>query len=90
MTPPTVHIDEAARLLQVSRRTVYTRIREGRLVTVKAGTSQRVTLESLRDELERLNRPTPRGPYTGQPPARSRSLPAGNPSLPPGRPPRTP
>jgi excisionase family DNA binding protein len=41
-------IDDAARLLGVSRRTVYYRIREGRLVTIRcrAG-SQRVLLSSI-------------------------------------------
>ena len=43
-----VSIDHAAELLGVSRRTVYNRIRDGRLQTVRTlGGSQRVTLESL-------------------------------------------
>ena len=43
-----VTIDHAAQLLGVSRRTVYYRIREGRLRTVRTlGGSQRVLLESL-------------------------------------------
>ena len=51
-----VLLDHAAELLGVSRRTVYYRIREGRLQTVRTiGGSQRVLLESiermLRDEL---------------------------------------
>jgi excisionase family DNA binding protein len=43
-----VTIDQAAHLLGVSRRTVYYRIREGRLRTVRTlGGSQRVLVESL-------------------------------------------
>lgn len=53
-----VTIEKAAQLLGVSRRTVYYRIREGRLLTVRTlGGSQRVLLESVRDE-KRL-KPTP-------------------------------
>ena len=43
-----VSIDQAAYLLNVSRRTVYNRIREGRLQTIRTiGGSQRVLVESL-------------------------------------------
>jgi excisionase family DNA binding protein len=43
-----VAIDHAAELLGVSRRTIYNRIRDGRLETVRTlGGSQRVTVESL-------------------------------------------
>lgn len=43
-----VTIDQAACLLGVSRRTVYYRIREGRLLTVRTiGGSQRVLMSSL-------------------------------------------
>ena len=43
-----VTIDQAAALLGVSRRTIYNRIREGRLRTVRTlGVSQRVLVESL-------------------------------------------
>ena len=43
-----VSIDQAAQLLNVSRRTVYNRIREGRLRTIRTiGGSQRVRVESL-------------------------------------------
>jgi excisionase family DNA binding protein len=42
-----VSIEHAARLLGVSRRTVYYRIRDGRLETVRAHGSQRVLVESL-------------------------------------------
>jgi excisionase family DNA binding protein len=45
-----VSIDQAAQLLQVSRRTIYNRIRDGRLVTIRTiGGSQRVLLESLHE-----------------------------------------
>lgn len=44
-----VSIDQAAVLLDVSRRTIYNRIREGRLQTIRTiGGSQRVLVESLR------------------------------------------
>ena len=43
-----VTIDQAAQLLGVSRRTVYYRIREGRLQTIRTlGGSQRVLLQSM-------------------------------------------
>jgi excisionase family DNA binding protein len=46
-----VTIDQAAQLLGVSRRTVYYRIREGRLQTIRTiGGSQRVLLQSVRQE----------------------------------------
>ncbi len=44
-----VSLDHAAELLGVSRRTIYNRIREGRLRTVRTlGGSQRVLLDSVR------------------------------------------
>lgn len=43
-----VTIDQAAALLGVSRRTIYNRIRDGRLRTVRTlGVSQRVLVQSL-------------------------------------------
>jgi excisionase family DNA binding protein len=43
-----VSIDQAAALLSVSRRTIYNRIRDGRLQTIRTiGGSQRVLVESL-------------------------------------------
>ena len=43
-----VSIDHAAIVLKVSRRTVYNRIREGRLKTIRTlGASQRVLVDSL-------------------------------------------
>ena len=45
-----VSLDHAAQLLGVSRRTIYNRIRENRLQTIRtAGGSQRVLLDSLSD-----------------------------------------
>lgn len=43
-----VSIDQAAEQLNVSRRTIYNRIRDGRLQTIRTlGGSQRVLVESL-------------------------------------------
>lgn len=43
-----VSIDQAASLLNLSRRTIYNRIRDGRLQTIRTmGGSQRVLVESL-------------------------------------------
>jgi len=51
-----VSLDHAAELLGVSRRTIYNRIREGRLLTVRTiGGSQRVLLDSV----QRGMRPRP-------------------------------
>jgi len=45
-----VSLDHAAEILGVSRRTIYNRIREGRLQTIRTiGGSQRVLLESVRE-----------------------------------------
>ena len=45
-----VSLDHAAQLLGVSRRTVYNRIREGRLQTIRTrGGSQRVLLDSVQE-----------------------------------------
>ena len=45
-----VSLDHAAQLLGVSRRTIYNRIRDNRLKTVRtAGGSQRVLIDSLTD-----------------------------------------
>jgi excisionase family DNA binding protein len=45
-----VSIDQAAQLLRVSRRTIYNRIRDGRLVTIRTiGGSQRVLVDSLNE-----------------------------------------
>ena len=43
-----VSLDHAARMLGVSRRTIYNRIREGRLQTIRTlGGSQRVLVDSV-------------------------------------------
>jgi len=45
-----VSIEQAARLLGVSRRTIYNRIRDGKLQTIRTlGGSQRVLLSSLKE-----------------------------------------
>ncbi len=55
-------IDDAAVLLGVSRRTVYYRIRQGRLATVRTlGGSQRVLLGSI-EQLMRQQRTLPSHP----------------------------
>jgi len=49
-----VSLDHAAELLGVSRRTIYNRIREGRLQTIRTlGGSQRVLLDSITDTRDR-------------------------------------
>ena len=54
--PRTLLVDHAAALLGVSRRTVYNRIHEGRLKTIRTRSgTQRVLLESL----ESLSLPEP-------------------------------
>jgi excisionase family DNA binding protein len=51
-----VSLDHAAELLGVSRRTIYNRIREGRLQTIRTlGGSQRVLLDSLGEPRDRGN-----------------------------------
>jgi excisionase family DNA binding protein len=59
--PRSVLIDEAAEILGVSRRTVYYRIREGTLETVRTrGVTQRVLVESiealLREKMARVKK----------------------------------
>lgn len=54
-----VSIEQAARIMDVSRRTIYNRIRDGRLRTVRTlGGSQRVLLESLPESVK-TQRPDP-------------------------------
>ena len=54
-----VSLDHAAELLGVSRRTIYNRIRDGRLLTVRTiGGSQRVLLDSVEGEF-RAVKPAP-------------------------------
>ncbi len=60
-----VSLDDAASLLGVSRRTIYNRIRDGRLQTVRTlGGSQRVLLGSVHDEARHSpwRVPTPNSP----------------------------
>ncbi|MGE3706387.1 MAG: excisionase family DNA-binding protein [Vicinamibacterales bacterium] len=47
-------IEEAARLMGVSRRTVYYRIREGRLTTIRTRCGSRRVVVSSLDELVRV------------------------------------
>jgi excisionase family DNA binding protein len=42
-----VSLEQAARLLRVSRRTIYNHIRDGHLTTIRTYGSQRVLVESL-------------------------------------------
>ena len=57
-----VSLDHAAELLGVSRRTIYNRIRDGRLQTIRtAGGSQRVLLESVQPRYLRPSHLTVRG-----------------------------
>jgi excisionase family DNA binding protein len=45
-----VSLDHAAHILGVSRRTIYNRIRDGRLQTIRTlGGSQRVLIDSVQD-----------------------------------------
>jgi len=57
-----VSLDHAAQLLGVSRRTIYNRIRDNRLKTVRtAGGSQRVLIDSLAGDGQRIEATTKRG-----------------------------
>jgi excisionase family DNA binding protein len=50
-----VSLDHAAELLGVSRRTIYNRIRDGRLQTIRTiGGSQRVVLDCVREDRSRV------------------------------------
>jgi excisionase family DNA binding protein len=51
-TRKSVLVNQAADLLGVSRRTVYYRIRDGRLRTIKMGVSQRVLVDSIEELLQ--------------------------------------
>ena len=88
-------VDQAAQLLGVSRRTVYYRIREGQLRTIRTQCgSQRVLLESieamLRKEVEsratrsRSRKATRSGPCGATPSAPCRATLSGSPVTTPG------
>jgi excisionase family DNA binding protein len=66
-----VTIDQAAEQLQVSRRTIYNRIRDGKLLTIRTiGGSQRVLLSSVEDNRKfgwGLRTPPVRSPQTNLP-----------------------
>ena len=50
-----VSLDHAAQLLGVSRRTIYNRIRDGRLQTIRTlGGSQRVLIDSVQAQSDRF------------------------------------
>jgi excisionase family DNA binding protein len=51
-----VTIDRAAEVLGKTRRTVYNRIREGQLDTIRVGNSTRVTIASLELQPEFVDR----------------------------------
>jgi excisionase family DNA binding protein len=62
-----VFVEDAAALLGVSRRTVYYRIREGKLVTIRTrGGSQRVLVESIGELLRDRVANRTRRPAVGQ------------------------
>src|SRR5262245_21469769 len=65
-----VSIEHAARILNVSRRTIYNRIRDGRLETIRTiGGSQRVVLASITNPTSREAHPVqPRPTAAPQPP----------------------
>lgn len=63
-----ISLDHAAELLGVSRRTIYNRIRTGRLQTIRTmGGSQRVLLESVQEVRghSEPDRPVPNGGLVG-------------------------
>lgn len=58
-----ISLDHAAELLGVSRRTIYNRIREGRLLTIRTrGGSQRVLLTSVHSDPRTARQSTEAGP----------------------------
>lgn len=61
-----ISLDHAAELLGVSRRTIYNRIREGRLQTIRTlGGSQRVLVDSVPDEFRTAKVAPAAGPHSG-------------------------
>jgi excisionase family DNA binding protein len=72
-----VFIDQAMRMLGVSKRTVYYRIRDGRLRTIRVrGGSQRVLIDSIRDLVatDRQRTARPSSSSGAVPPASSQSV----------------
>ena len=70
-----VTIDHAAELLRVSRRTIYNRIRDGKLLTIRTiGGSQRVLVASVEE-----NRKLGWTPRPDQPPPTEPGLPQQGP-----------
>lgn len=62
---PSVVIEQAMRMLGVSKRTVYYRIQAGRLQTVRVrGGSQRVLIDSIRDLVATDKQRTPPSPVS--------------------------
>ena len=62
-----VSLMQAAALLQVSRRTIYNRIRDGQLATIRIHGSQRVLTESLfGNDNARIAAPAPGTVHTAQ------------------------
>lgn len=71
----TLLIAEAARVMGVSRRTVYYRIREGRLMTIRTrGGSQRVVVPSLSALVEEGRHRNARPRHRSEPPGPGPSL----------------
>jgi excisionase family DNA binding protein len=67
--PHSVLVEQAAALLGMSRRTVYYRIREGKLSTVRTRCgSQRVLMASLEQLLREMGRGAGGAPAAGGPP----------------------
>jgi excisionase family DNA binding protein len=78
-------MEHAAALLGVSRRTVYYRIRDGKLQTVRTFGSQRVLLASIEALLRDERGVATDSDATASVTAISAKCPASGPRLPPGR-----
>lgn len=52
--PLAATVDEAARLLRISRSKMYALIRQGKIPSVRIGTSRRVPINALRAYLDQL------------------------------------
>jgi excisionase family DNA binding protein len=51
--PQQVRISEAATILRVSRRTIYTLLHTGKLASTGSGRLRRITMKSIRDYITR-------------------------------------